>query len=480
MAARPKFRSRPDLFIDGRWVAAGGSPLPPVLDSSTEQPVGEIRSATSRQVDDAVNAAYRAQRGWRALEPAQRAKHLRNLNRELTTRAESIATVIAAEVGTPIRLSRSIQAGLPLTVLDSYVALLDDFDFERRIGNSLVVMEPVGVVGAITPWNFPLHQVMAKLAAALAAGSTIVLKPSGLAPLSAFILADAIEAAELPPGVFNLIAGSGAVIGLEMVRHPLIDMISFTGSTAAGVAVGQLAATTMKRVALELGGKSANVVLADADLPRAVAFGVNNCFLNSGQTCNALTRMLVPEALLNDVVDLARQAATRLALGDPFDDRTRLGPLVSADQMHSVAGYIELGIKQGAQLVTGGPERPAEFQTGFYCQPTIFSHMTPDMSIANEEIFGPVLSILTYNDEDDALRIANGTDYGLAAAVWSADPGRAMTFARSIRAGLVDINGGRFNPLAPFGGRGRSGIGRELGVYGLEEYLEPKSLQLEA
>ena len=475
--ARPAFHQRTAVFIGGRWVPAAGDEKLEILDSGTAQPVATVVTASETQLDEAVDAAIAAQRVWGALTPAERAAHLNRLHEELSARAEDVALLIASEVGTPLRIARSIQAGLPLTVLESYVGLLGEFEFEEQIANSLVVREPVGVVGAITPWNYPLHQTMAKVAAALAGGCTVIHKPSSLAPLNAFVLAEAIEAAELPGGVYNLIPGAGSRVGAAMARHPGIDMISFTGSTGGGTSVARTVAGSVKRLALELGGKSANVILDDADFDTAVKSGVGNAFLNSGQTCSAWTRMLVPADRIADVDERARAAAERLTLGDPFEETTRLGPLVSADQVESVRGYVESGIADGARLLVGGPEPPDEFERGFYFKPTIFSDVRPEMTIAQEEIFGPVLSIIPYGSEAEALEIANATSYGLAGGVWSADPERAKRFARGMRTGQVDINGGRYNPRAPFGGMKQSGFGRELGRFGLEEFLELKSLQ---
>ena len=377
----------------------------------------------------------------------------------------------------PLKLSRRIQAGLPAAVMESYARLLVDYPFEERIGNSLVVKEPVGVAACITPWNYPLHQVVAKVAPALAAGCTVVLKPSELAPLSAFILAEIVHEAGIPAGVFNLVTGTGEVVGEALVSHPAVDMVSFTGSTGAGRRVAELAAQSVKRVALELGGKSAAIILEDADLPAAVKATVAACFLNSGQTCNALTRMLVPESLYEQAADLAVEAAGGYVVGDPFADNTRLGPLVSARQRDRVREYIRTGIAEGAELLCGGPDIPQGRDNGYYVQPTVFGRVHPGMTIAREEIFGPVLAIITYRDEDEAVRIANDTNYGLAGAVWSGDGERAVRVARRMRAGQVDINGGSFNILAPFGGCKQSGYGRELGRYGLEEFLTVQSLQ---
>jgi acyl-CoA reductase-like NAD-dependent aldehyde dehydrogenase len=333
------------------------------------------------------------------------------------------------------------------------------------------------VVAAISPWNYPLHQAMAKVAAALAGGNTVVLKPSSLAPLSCFVLAEAAEAAGLPAGVLNVISGPGAAVGAALAAHPGVELVSFTGSAEAGVEIAAAAAPSMKRVALELGGKSANVVLDDADLARAVTAGVNNAFLNSGQTCAAWTRLVVPREREAEALEAAAAAVARLPLGDPFDPATRLGPLVSRDQVERVRGFVERALDDGARAVTGGPGRPEGLECGLFFAPTILADVRPDMEVAREEVFGPVLAVLAYGDEEEAIAIANSTPYGLAGAVWAADAERATAFARRMRTGQVDINGGRFNPLAPFGGYGRSGIGRELGRHGLEEFLEVKSLQ---
>ena len=389
-----------------------------------------------------------------------------------------IGNVVAQEVGMPINLSTMIQAGLPIMTFGSMGQLLDTFPFEEQVGNSLIVREPVGVVGAITPWNYPLHQIAAKVAPAMAAGCTVVLKPSEVAPLNAFILAEVIDEAGLPPGVFNLVTGTGPVVGEAIAAHPDVDMVSFTGSTRAGRRVSELAAKTVKRVALELGGKSPNVILEDADLGRAVADGVAKAFLNSGQTCSALTRMIVPRDKLPEVEQLAVQAAETYTPGDPFSGDTRLGPLVSATQRERVRGYIQKGIDEGAKLLTGGVDAPEGLDKGYFVRPTVFSEVDPDSTIAQEEIFGPVLSIIPFDNEAEAVEIANNTVYGLAGGVWSGDADRAKGVARQLRTGQVEVNGGSFNPMAPFGGYKQSGHGRELGKFGLEEYLEVKSLQL--
>jgi acyl-CoA reductase-like NAD-dependent aldehyde dehydrogenase len=381
-------------------------------------------------------------------------------------------------MGMPISLSPTFQAGLPALTFGSMSQLLDSFCFEERIGNSLVVREPVGVVAAITPWNYPLHQIAAKVAPALAAGCTVVLKPSEIAPLNAFVLAEIVDQAGLPAGVFNLVTGVGPVVGEALAAHSGVDLVSLTGSARAGRRVSELAAQTVKRVTLELGGKSANVILEDAELGRAVADGVAKAFLNSGQTCSALTRMIVARGKLAEVEQFAVEAAESYTLGDPFGEGTQLGPLVSAAQRERVRGYIQKAIEEGARLLTGGADAPDGLPHGYFVRPTVFSEVHPDATIAQEEIFGPVLSIIAYDSVEEAVEIANNSVYGLSGGVWSADPQRGLAVARKLRTGQVEINGGAFNPLAPFGGCKQSGHGRELGKFGLEEYLEVKSLQL--
>ena len=466
------------LFIGGKWVDSTGSKMIEVINATTEQVMGRVPEGTTEDVDKAVAAAKAAFETWSQTTTEERAKYLQAIAAQLAMRQDDIATTISGEVGMPIKLSKMIQAGLPLMTFSSMPAILASTEFEEQVGSSLVVKEAVGVVGCITPWNYPLHQIAAKVAPALAAGCTVVLKPSGEAPLNAFILAEAIEAAGLPAGVFNLVSGRGSVVGEAIVSHNDVDMISFTGSTRAGKRIGELASQDIKRVALELGGKSPNVILDDADLERAVTDGVGKCFLNSGQTCSALTRMLVPRSRLADAEKIAAKAAETFTVGDPFSDDSRLGPVVSEAQREQVRGYIKMGVDEGAKLVTGGAEAPEGVGSGYYVKPTVFSEVTTEMTIAQEEIFGPVLSIIPYDDEEDAIRIANDTIYGLAGGVWSGDKERAQRVARRIRTGQVEINGGAFNVMAPFGGYKHSGHGRELGKFGLEEFLETKSLQL--
>jgi len=468
---------RDKLYIDGRWTAASGKKTLDVISASTEEVMGRIPEGDAADVQAAVAAARRAFDGWAATPVAERAAFLKKIQEGLKARADDIARTIAGEVGMPLKLSAMIQAGSPIGTFGMYARLLGDFAFEEKVGHSLVVREPVGVVVAITPWNYPLHQIAAKVAPALAAGCTVVLKPSEVAPLNAFILADAIHEAGLPAGVFNLVTGTGPVVGEALVTHPEADMVSFTGSTRAGKRVSELAAQTVKRVALELGGKSAAVILDDADLAAAVRGTVNACFLNSGQTCTAHTRLLVPESRYAEAAKLAAESAAKFTVGDPFAETSKLGPLISAAQRERVRDFIRKGIAEGAELLCGGPDAPAGLTKGYYVQPTVFGRVKPGSTIEQEEIFGPVLSIVTYKDEDEAARIANGTPYGLAGAVWAGSDERAIAFARRLRTGQVDINGGAFNALAPFGGYKQSGNGRELGKYGLEEFLEYKALQ---
>ncbi|MGD3107439.1 aldehyde dehydrogenase family protein [Streptomyces sp. YGL11-2] len=462
-------KQRDAMYIDGGWRPAEGSGRIEVVNPADEQVIGTVPAGSEADVDAAVRAARAALPGWAATPPAARADRLAALHAQLVARAEEIAATVTAELGSPLAFSIAVHAGVPLAVCASYAELARSYAFEETVGNSTVLLEPVGVVGAITPWNYPLHQIVAKVAPALAAGCTVVLKPAEDTPLVAQLFAECVDAAGIPAGVFNLVTGLGPVAGQALAEHDGVDLVSFTGSTAVGRRIGAIAGAAVKRVALELGGKSANVILPSADLGRAVAVGVANVMANSGQTCSAWTRMLVPTDRYDEAVALAAAAVAKYVPGE------RVGPLVSARQRDRVRGYIERGIADGATVVAGGPEAPAE--VGYYVTPTVFADVAPEMAIAQEEIFGPVLSILRYEDEDDAVRIANGTVYGLAGAVWAGDDAEAVAFARRLDTGQVDINGGRFNPLAPFGGYKQSGVGRELGPHGLAEYLQTKSLQ---
>jgi acyl-CoA reductase-like NAD-dependent aldehyde dehydrogenase len=447
-----------------------------VINSTTEEVMGRIPEGSPEDVDRAVAAAKAAFESWSATTVEERARFLQQISDKLNARRDEIAAIIASEVGMPLPLAKAVQAGLPPMVMGSFAKLLSEYQFEEKIGNAQVVKEAVGVVGCITPWNFPLHQVVAKIAPALAAGCTVVLKPSEVAPLTAFLLAEITDQVGLPAGVFNLVTGYGPVVGEAIASHPDVDMVSFTGSTRAGKRVSELAAKTVKRVSLELGGKSANIILEDADLEKAVSNGVGNCYFNSGQTCSALSRMLVPKSLHDEAVAIAKRVAETFSVGDPREGNYKLGPLVSSTQHGRVIDYIKKGIAEGATLVTGGTEMPEGIKKGYFVRPTVFANVRNNMTIAQEEIFGPVLSIIPYEDEEDAVRLANETLYGLSGGVWSGDPERARRVARRLRTGQVEINGGKFNPMAPFGGYKQSGNGRELGRYGMEEYLEVKAM----
>jgi aldehyde dehydrogenase (NAD+) len=478
MATAAELQVHDKVFIGGEWVEPEGSETLDVINSTSEETMGTIPACTPADADRAVGAARDAFESWSQTSREERAGYLSAIAAGLGERSDEVAATIAQELGMPLTLSKIIQAGLPTGQFAAMPALMEEVAWEEEIGNSRVLREPVGVLGAITPWNYPLNQIAAKVAPALAAGCTVVLKPSEVVPLNAFILAEVIEAADLPAGVFNLVTGTGPVVGEAIAGHPGVDMVSFTGSTRAGRRVSELASATVKPVAMELGGKSPNVILDDADLSRAIPDGVGKCYLNSGQTCSALTRMLVPGEKLAEAEQIAAQAAEAFTPGDPFEESTRLGPLVSDIQRERVRGYIEKGETEGAKLITGGATPPGGLDRGYFVRPTVFSEVTPEMTIAQEEIFGPVLAIQPYEDEDDAVRIANDSVYGLAGGVWSADQDRAIGVAKRVRTGQIEINGGAYNPLAPFGGYKQSGHGRENGRYAIEELLQVKSLQL--
>ena len=478
MATAAELQVKDKVFIGGDWVEPTGAEPIEVVNPTTEDVIGTIPACSSEDADRAVAAAREAFETWSQTSHQERAGYIAAIAAGLNERGDEIAATITQELGMPLKLSRIIQVGLPASQFASMPKLIEEVAWEEEIGNSRVLREPVGVLGAITPWNYPLNQIAAKVAPALAAGCTVVLKPSEVTPLNAFMLAEVVEAAGLPAGVFNLVTGLGPVVGEAIAGHPGVDMVSFTGSTRAGRRVSELASATVKPVAMELGGKSPNLILDDADLEKAVPDGVAKCFLNSGQTCSALTRMLVPRQRLAEAEELAKATAETFTPGDPFESSTRLGPLVSDVQRERVRGYIEKGIEEGARLITGGAEPPEGLERGFFVRPTVFSEVEAEMTIGQEEIFGPVLAIQPYEGEEDAVRIANSTPYGLAGGVWSADEDRAIAAARRIRTGQIEINGGAFNPLAPFGGYGQSGHGRENGRYGIEELLQVKSLQL--
>ncbi len=466
-----------DQYVDGGWRPSLEAGSIPVLDPATERLLATVPAGGAVDVDAAVAAARRAARAWGATTAAERLVPLTRLRDGLAAHRTEIAATLVAELGAPIAFATAVHAALPLAVTESYLALLDGYSFEERVGNSVVHAEPAGVVAAITPWNYPLHQIVAKVVPALAAGCPVVLKPAEDTPLVARLFARLVEAAGFPAGVFNLVTGTGPVAGAALVGHPGVDVVSFTGSTAVGRTVAETAGRGIKRVTLELGGKSANVVLPGADLARAVNVNVANVFANSGQTCSAWTRLLVHRDQYEEAVALAAKAAGKYLPGDPADPRTRIGPVVSARQRERVRGHITGALAEGARLVVGGTGAPDGLDTGYYVRPTVLADVTAGMAVAREEVFGPVLTVLAYQDEDHAAELANATEYGLAGGVWAADTATAARFARRLDAGQVDLNGGRFNPRAPFGGYKNSGLGRELGRHGLEEFLQYKSLQ---
>ena len=470
---------RDALFIGGTWVRPeAGDGVIEVVNAATEEVMGTVPDGSPGDVDRAVAAARAAFDDWSQAPVGERAKVVEQLGDALSARVPEVGTLVAKEVGMPLAMATVIQGALPAMVMRSYGPILGEVRFEERIGSSVVVREAAGVVGAITPWNYPLHQAVAKVAPALAAGCTVVLKPSEVAPLSAFVLAEAAEEAGVPPGVLNVVTGLGGAAGEALVAHPDVDMISFTGSTPAGRRVAALAAQTVKRVTLELSGKSPSVVLDDADLADAVNAAVRQCMLNSGQTCIAWSRLLVPRDRHEEAAELAGEVARSYALGDPLDPSTTLGPVATATQRDRVRTAIRGGRDEGATLVAGGDEPPEGLDRGYFVRPTVLAGVDNAMTVAREEVFGPVLAVLPYDGEDDAVRRANDSIYGLHAGVFSADRDRALSVARRLRAGQVDVNGGGFNLLAPFGGFKQSGYGRELGRHGLEAYLEVKSLQL--
>ena len=470
--------TRDQLYINGKWVQPMGTGSIDVINPATEEIIGKIPVGSADDVDKAASAARIAFDSWAKSSIEERINILNALSNALKEKGESIAQTITAEVGTPIGYSRVAMVGTPRVVSRSYAKILENFDWEEKVRNSIICKEPIGVCAFITPWNFPLHQIIGKVAPAIAAGCTMILKPSKEAPLSAFILADILHEIGLPPGVFNLVSGHGSEIGNYMSSHPEVDMVSFTGSTGAGVAVSEAAATTVKRVTLELGGKSANVALDDADPILVAKKAIGACHQNSGQTCSALTRLIIPESMSDEVYEIIAKKNNSYTVGDPLEENTRCGPMVSLRQQKSVSTYIQSGISEGATLVSGGLGMPEGISKGFYVKPTIFANVSPDMKIWKEEIFGPVLVITTYKSEEEALILANDSIYGLSGGVWSKDEERAIKFAKEMRTGQVSVNGGTFNVSAPFGGYKLSGNGRELGTHGLNEFLEIKSIQL--
>jgi aldehyde dehydrogenase (NAD+) len=463
------------FYIGGKWVAPLTSETLEVINPATEQAITSIAMGSAEDVDAAVAAARAAFETFSLTSKDERLALLDSIIAVYSRRLEELAEIISQEMGAPLSLSRAAQAVAGLAHLATARAVLADFEFERAMGGTLLVREPVGVCGMITPWNWPLNQIACKVAPALATGCTMVLKPSEVAPLNAILFAEILDEAGVPPGVFNLVNGDGINVGAALSAHPDIDMMSFTGSTRAGVEVARAAAPTVKRVAQELGGKSANIILDDADLAAVVARDMTGMCTNSGQSCNAPTRMLVPAARMDEAAAIASAAASAVVVGDPNEATTMIGPVVSATQYSRIQQLIEKGIGEGATLETGGPGKPDGLETGYYVRPTVFSHVSNDMTIAREEIFGPVLVMIGYEDDDDAVRIANDTLYGLSGYI-SGDSDRARSMARRIRSGNVHLNGAGPDFNAPFGGYRRSGNGREWGALGFDEYLETKAI----
>ncbi len=465
---------RDAIYIGGAWRKSAGRDRFPITNPATDEKFAEVPCATAEDVAFAVDAARAAVEKWRNVPVAERVAALRRIKDGIAARSEEIAATISAEMGAPIGFSRAAQVGLALRDFAATIGAASALE-DERVGSSLVSREPIGVVAAITPWNFPLHQLAAKIAPALAAGCALIVKPSELTPLSAYIFAEIVDAAELPAGVFNFVPGA-AETGAALAGHPGIDMVSFTGSTRAGRAVAGLAARGLKKVALELGGKSANIVLDDADFETAIPGAVAQCFVNSGQVCAALSRLLVPANRVREVESLAVAAAEQWTLGNPADPATRLGPLVSRVQQSRVRRYIDMAAVEGARVLTGGSAQPEATPVGAYVAPTVLGGVHNAMTVGREEVFGPVLSIMSYHDEDDAVAKANDSDYGLSGGIWSAEPRRALAVGRRLRTGQVVVNGATLDVEAPFGGVKMSGYGRECGRYGVEEFVSLKSI----
>lgn len=464
------------FYINGEWVEPQGQTPLTVINPATEQGIATIRLGSQADVDQAVAAAVDAFEHYAHTPKTERIALLERIIQVYEAHADALADAISAEMGAPLQFARKAQVAAGLGHLKVALSVLKKQDFTEVIGTTQVVREPVGVCAMITPWNWPLNQITCKVAPALASGCTMVLKPSEVAPLSAHLFAKILDEAGVPAGVFNLVDGDGAGVGSALSQHPRVDMVSFTGSTRAGRLVAQAAAATIKKVSLELGGKSANILLDDADFEKAVSRGVKAMMSNTGQSCNALSRMLVPASRLADVETMAVQALASIRVGDPQADDTVMGPVVSEVQWQRIQQLIDSGIKEGAKLLAGGTGKPAGLETGYYVKPTLFSEVSPEMTIANEEIFGPVLCIMPYQNLDEAITLANQSDYGLSGGVWSADLEKAKQVAAKLRTGMVHLNGAMVDARAPFGGYKQSGLGREWGKYGFEEFLETKAL----
>jgi len=463
-------------YINGKWVESSAGTIHDIINPATEQSIGKIAFGTAEDVDHAVAAARAAFEDFSQWSTARRLELLENIVAVYKTRWTEIGDAISAEMGAPLPFAQKAQAGSGMGHFKATIAALQELESEEKVGNSTVIREPVGVCGLITPWNWPMNQIACKVAPALAAGCTMVLKPSEIAPIDAMILAEVLDAAGVPAGVFNLVQGDGPGVGAAMSAHPGIDMMSFTGSTRAGVLVAQAAAETVKRVAQELGGKSANIILDGAPLQEAVATGAHHMFHNTGQSCNAPSRMLVPQHSYEEAVAVAAAVAEQTITGDPQDENTQIGPVISETQYNKIQGLIEKGIAEGANIAAGGPGKPQGLETGYYVKPTIFRDVNNDMTIAREEIFGPVLCIIPYSTVDEAIAIANDTNYGLAGYVWGESAEDAMKVARRMRTGMVHLNGAPNDNMAPFGGYKQSGNGREWGAHGLEDFLEVKAV----
>lgn len=467
---------RDRFYIAGQWQQPAGTATAEVINPATEEAVAKVAMGDTTDVERALAAARAAFAGWSQTPPAQRAEYLDRIAAGIEARTAELADAITAEMGSPCSLVKPTQIGNPLFTFKEAAELARTYSFEADHGKTHVIREAIGVCALITPWNFPLNQIAGKVAPALAAGCTMVLKPSELAPLDAFILAEIIHDAGLPSGVFNLIVGAGPTVGEALARHPEVDMVSITGSTRAGAAVAIAAAPTIKRVGQELGGKSANIILPDADFGRAVKGGVRLAMFNSGQACNGPTRMLIPRQHQAEIEDIVVKAVESIVVGNPGDDKTYMGPIANRAQYERVIAFIQRAVAEGARLLIGGPERPAGLDKGFYVKPTVFTDIRNDMLTAREEAFGPVLALIPYDTEDDAVAIANDNPYGLSSYIQSSDLEHAKRVGRRIRAGHVELNGARWDQGAPFGGYRMSGNGREHGVWGLEEYLETKAL----
>lgn len=464
------------FFIDGEWVHPITSNALDVIDPATEEAFTQIALGTPEDINRAVQAARRAFSAYSQTTKAERLSLLRRILDAYNARYEDLAQTVSRELGAPIAFAREAHAYAGQAHLMATIEALEAYVFECQRNDTRIVREAIGVVGMITPWNWPLNQIVCKVAPALAAGCTMILKPSEIAPLSGILFAEILDTAGVPDGVFNLVNGTGPEVGQAISSHPDIDMVSFTGSTPAGINVAKLAADTIKRVTQELGGKSANIILPDADLGNAVRLGVASCFANSGQSCDAPTRMLVPLQRHAEALHFAKKAAEQIVVSDPQSSNCLLGPVVSRMQFEKIQRLIERGIAEGAELVTGGAGRPIGFNRGYFVRPTIFGNVTPDMTIAREEIFGPILAIMPYLDEDEAIRIANDTPYGLAAYIQSTDLARARRVALQLRAGSINLNYSEWDLQAPFGGYKASGNGREYGIFGIEEFLETKAI----